>query len=415
MARSTTFKYTVTVVSSGGNKYAIDGNTQQYVVLFPGCTYEFNQDDSSNSGHPLRFSETPNGSHAGGSEYTTGVTTSGTPGSATAFTKIEVTGSTPYILYYYCTQHSGMGGTVNMPSSANTDRAILMAGMTPSASNICDYVAISTTGDATDFGDLIRTQAAYDARGSNTVRAICAGGSGSLSPSTDISEIIFTTQGNGADYGDLNATNARMGGNSNSVRAVFGGGENPSGRNNQMDAVMITSGGNAVDYGDMTTTGGGSGGLASTTRIVWSGADTAPGYVNVMQYGTIASNGNAVDFGDQSVTRGWPTGVSNNTRGVFAGGFTYTAPSSTYFNQMDYITIASTGNATDFGDLVSNNRPAGTSNKTRAIFMGGDTGSNSNIIQYIAIASTSNTTDFGDLTTARWGGSAVCGSHGGIE
>ena len=100
MARTTTFKYTVTVVSSGGNKYAIDGNTQQYVVLFPGCTYEFNHDDSSNSGHPLRFSETDNGSHAGGSEFTTGVTTSGTPGSATAFTKIEVTGSTPHTLYY---------------------------------------------------------------------------------------------------------------------------------------------------------------------------------------------------------------------------------------------------------------------------------------------------------------------------
>ena len=52
MARVTTFKYTVTVVSSGGNKYAIDGNTQQYVILFPGCTYEFNQDDSSNGTHP---------------------------------------------------------------------------------------------------------------------------------------------------------------------------------------------------------------------------------------------------------------------------------------------------------------------------------------------------------------------------
>tara|TARA_R100001443_G_scaffold25756_2_gene38776 strand:- start:2638 stop:3885 length:1248 start_codon:yes stop_codon:yes gene_type:complete len=415
VARSTTFKYTVTVVSSGGNKYAIDGNTQQYVVLFPGCTYEFNQDDSSNSGHPLRFSETPNGSHAGGSEYTTGVTTSGTPGSATAFTKIEVTGSTPYILYYYCTQHSAMGGTVNMPSSANTDRAVLMGGLNPSATSTCDYVAVSSTGNAVDFGDLIRTQTAFDARGSNTVRAICAGGSGAASPSTDISEIIFATQGNGADYGDLNATNARMGGNSNSLRAVFGGGENPSGRNSNMDAVMITSGGNAVDYGDMTTTGGASGGLASTTRIVWSGADIASGYTNVMQYGTIATNGNAVDFGDQSVTRGWPTGVSNNTRGVFAGGFTYAAPTATYYNQMDYITIASTGNATDFGDLVSNMRPAGTSNKTRAVFMGGDTGSASNVIQYITIASTSNTTDFGDLTEARMLGSAVCGSHGGIE
>ena len=415
LARSLTFKYTVTVVSSGGNKYAIDGNTQQYVVLFPGCTYEFNQDDSTNGGHPLRFSETSDGTHNSGSEYTTGVTTSGTPGSATAFTKIEVTTSTPYILYYYCSSHSGMGGTVNMPSSANTDRAVLMGGITPSASSTCDYVAISTTGNAADFGDLIRTQGGYDARGSNTVRAICAGGSGALSPSTDISEIIFTTQGNGADYGDLSSTNARMGGNSNSTRAVFGGGENPSGTNDNIEAVMITSGGNAVDYGNMTAVMSACGGCASTTRIIWGGGDVPGGYSNVIQYGEIATNGNATDFGDLTVVRGWPTGVSNNTRGVFAGGFVYTAPASNYYNQMDYITIASTGNATDFGDLVSNMRSSGTSNKTRAIFMGGDTGSASNVIQYIAIASTSNTTDFGDLTEARLLGSAVCGSHGGIE
>jgi len=413
VARSTTFTYNVTVVNPGsGNKFYMNGILQSYITLFPGCTYEFNQDDNTNATHPLRFATAADA--AGSTEYTTGVTTSGTPGSATAWTKIEVTTSTPYILYFYCSSHSGMGGTVNMPSSANTDRAILMGGMTPSASSICDYVAISTTGNAVDFGDLIITQAPFDARGSNTVRAICAGGSGTLSPSTAISGIVFTTQGNGADYGDLSATNARMGGNSNATRAVFGGGEDPSGRNNQMEAVMLTSGGNAVDYGNMTTTGGASGGLASTTRIVWSGADTSGGYVDVMQYATIASTGNATDFGDQSVTRGWPTGVSNNTRGVFAGGFTYNG-SSTYYNQMDYITIASTGNAVDFGDLVSNMRNGGTSNKTRAIFMGGDTGSVSNIIQYIAIASTSNTTDFGDLSVARMQGGAVCGSHGGIE
>ena len=126
MARSLTFTYTVTVVSSGGNKYAINGNTQQYVILFPRSTYKFDQADSTNNGHPLRFSETSNGTHNSGSEYTTGVTTAGTPGNSGAYTQIEVTRNTPYLLYYYCTNHAGMGGEINIPSitSSAAGRAI---------------------------------------------------------------------------------------------------------------------------------------------------------------------------------------------------------------------------------------------------------------------------------------------------
>ena len=157
MARVTTFKYTVTVVSSGGNKYAIDGNTQQYVILFPGCTYEFNQDDSSNGTHPLRFSETSDGTHNSGSEYTTGVTTSGTPGSATAFTKIEVTSSTPKRLYYYCSSHSGMGGNVDLvttQTSAGNRFLNCGGGDAPAELTQIDYVNMTTQGNAYDFGDL---------------------------------------------------------------------------------------------------------------------------------------------------------------------------------------------------------------------------------------------------------------------
>ncbi len=84
------------------------------ITLSEGSTYRFDQSDSSNSGHPLRFSTTSDGTHGGGSEYTTGVTTNGTPGSSGAYTQITVASGAP-TLYYYCTNHSGMGGTANTP------------------------------------------------------------------------------------------------------------------------------------------------------------------------------------------------------------------------------------------------------------------------------------------------------------
>jgi len=117
VSASTLTTYTVTVSSDGyGNKYYIAGlsGAAPTLTLNEGSTYRFDQSDSSNSGHPLRFSTTSNGTHAGGSEYTTGVTTNGTPGSAGAYTQITVASSAP-TLYYYCTNHSGMGGTANTP------------------------------------------------------------------------------------------------------------------------------------------------------------------------------------------------------------------------------------------------------------------------------------------------------------
>mgnify|MGYP005821245877 FL=1 len=109
----------VTVQSVGGaNKYFIAGVQQDTLELMESRTYYFDQSDSSNSGHPLRFSTTSNGTHGGGSEYTTGVTTSGTPGQANAYTQIVVADSAP-TLYYYCTQHSAMGGQANTPVFAS--------------------------------------------------------------------------------------------------------------------------------------------------------------------------------------------------------------------------------------------------------------------------------------------------------
>ncbi len=97
----------VKVVNYGGNnKYTLDGIRQDSIALTIGKTYIFDQSDSSNSGHPLRLSTTANGTHGGGTEYTTGVTTTSTQ------TQIVVSSSTPSPLYYYCSNHSGMGGNI---------------------------------------------------------------------------------------------------------------------------------------------------------------------------------------------------------------------------------------------------------------------------------------------------------------
>ena len=109
----------VTVTAAGG-AYFIDGTSRAHVSLQPGFTYRFDQSDSSNVSHLLRFSTTSNGTHSGGSAYTTGVTEVGSVGSAGAYTQIIVQMDTPS-LYYYCINHNAMGASVSIGGHSNTD------------------------------------------------------------------------------------------------------------------------------------------------------------------------------------------------------------------------------------------------------------------------------------------------------
>ena len=113
--------YSEATVTVAGGKFVIDGTSQQALSLAKGFSYRFDQSDNTNATHPLRFSTTSNGTHGGGSEYTTGVTKVGTAGSSGAYVQIIVEQDTP-VLYYYCANHSGMGGIANIGGGhATTD------------------------------------------------------------------------------------------------------------------------------------------------------------------------------------------------------------------------------------------------------------------------------------------------------
>ena len=130
--------YTVTVVSDSGNKYRFDGfgTSAATLNLQEGGTYTFNYP----AAHPFRFSTTANGTHGGGSEYTTGVTHV-----SSTQTKIVVAASAP-ALYYYCSVHSGMGGAVNTNATFGSSNFSGSTISTVSANVDAGFSIVSYTG-----------------------------------------------------------------------------------------------------------------------------------------------------------------------------------------------------------------------------------------------------------------------------
>ena len=147
----------VTVVNSGGNKYALDGTVQQLGLLAPSVTYRFDQSDSSNSGHPLLLSTTSNGTHGGGSAFTTGVTAVGTPGSAGAYTEVKLEQDAPDTLYYYCTNHSGMGGEIDVRATVSS---LSDLGVTSTAAELNILDGVTSTAAELNILDGVTSTAA---------------------------------------------------------------------------------------------------------------------------------------------------------------------------------------------------------------------------------------------------------------
>ena len=190
------------------------------------------------------------------------------------------------------------------------------------------------------------------------------------------------------------------------ARGLVGGGGTPGtpfSGTASIEYFNIASTGNSQSFGDLSTSGAIILGVccSSSTRGVWAGGRAASptGTVNTIQYVTISSTGNATSFGSLDNKREYHTSCSNSTRGIFAGGDVGTAPSQPATNNIQYITIASTGNSVTFGQLTRTQEGGGgAASPTRGIFAGGYSPSPSNIIDFITISTLGNAQDFGDLT-----------------
>ena len=151
-------------------------------------------------------------------------------------------------------------------------------------------------------------------------------------------------------------------------------------------------------------------------RGVLGGGASAPGAgVNTIEYINIASTGNAIDFGDLTNSRSNPSPAASSTRGIFAGGYNPTPAPATRLTTIDKVTISSTGNASSFGSLSGGRNSAmGCSNSTRGLFAGGYAPTRINVIEYVTIASDGNPIDFGDLTRSTRGHGGCSSSTRGI-
>ena len=208
----------VTVSNPGaGNRYYLDGALQQTALLQRSVTVRFDQSDSSNSSHPLLLSTTSNGTHGGGSSYNTGVTVVGTPGSSGAYTQVTLEQDAPINLFYYCTNHSGMGGKVStgidLTTTATPTFATVTADLTGSATTLATGRTIGMTGD------VVWTSASFDGSGNVTGTATIQANSVALGTDTtgnyvqSVANGSYLTGGGSASEGTaltlgVDATNA---------------------------------------------------------------------------------------------------------------------------------------------------------------------------------------------------------------
>ena len=284
------------------------------------------------------------------------------------------------------------------------------------------YWEIATLGNALNFGDLTNARAYIAGNVASAIRGIFGGGRNPAVHTNRIDYITIASSGNAIDFGDQSLAYMASGGMSSSTRGIFAGGYAPSLPDLDMEYIEISTLGNALDFGDLFTGAYYSGTVSSPVRGVYAGGNNPSGSVSTIQNLTIASLGNMIKFGDLTVSRSSCAGGGNSVRGIFCGGYAPYAPSGKKHRQtMDYVTIASEGNAITFGDALPSattgisQRSGSGSNSTRAVWAGGqDNSTTVNVMEFVTIATTGDSQDFGDLGVAQRAAAALSDSHGGL-
>jgi len=304
------------------------------------------------------------------------------------------------------------------------DRGVFAGGQDAPASysNIIEYVSISSTGNATDFGDLTLARAQFSGIGSST-RSMFGGGriNDSGGATNIIDYITLASTGNAADFADRTITMGLGAGGSNDVRGLFAGGSPVT---DTIDHISIASLSNAIDFGNLSAGRYYLSAGDNPIRIFWIGGQSpaspaAAKYKNIIEFSTINTLGNAVDYGDLSNAISSHSAASSNTRCVTSSG---TKDNTGAYSPPQFFEAASTGSGTEFGDLdiQKDSNTGATSNSVRILVAGGaeresPSASHSDIIEYRAIAFPGNFVDFGDLTDGRrYGIGGTSQSHGGL-
>ena len=198
---------------------------------------------------------------------------------------------------------------------AGGNRGIFMGGSEPTRVNNIDYISISNFSSAVDFGDLVE---AKDMGGGGAwSNGIIGGGMGGYKSdgnnSTIIESITISTTGNASTFGDLFESRHNIASASNSVRAIGAGGS-PS-TVDTIQFITMSTFGNSLDFGNLTDGTTSMNACASKQRIVWGGGNIGPAKTNKMEYVQIMTKGDAVDFGDLSQGAVQNPGACSNGHG----------------------------------------------------------------------------------------------------